>query len=173
MTHVFQSWRPRGRSLRPRGRSGRRMKRCPTWCSSGRRRCYRTGRVGEWCGMLAVCVVMCDGASVKGISSAFPPPIPSPPLPSPSLSPPLLPCHLFPSHCCRHKKKEVKNTWELGLPPSVRGQVWSRAIGNALNLSRSMCLWTQPASTSAHVTLFTCPLCPFLCRDVRGEFGKV
>ena len=87
MAHVFQSWRPRGRSLRPRGRSGRRMKRCPTWCSSGRRRCYQTGRVGEWCGMLAVCVWWCVMELLwRGYQVLFPPPFPFPFAPSPPLS---------------------------------------------------------------------------------------
>lgn len=43
----------------------------------------------------------------------------------------------------RNNNKKVQELWWLGLPPGVRGQVWIRAIGNELNISKGTC-------TSAH-----------------------
>ena len=35
----------------------------------------------------------------------------------------------------RHTSKEVRRLWEKGLPPSIRGQVWMKAIGNKQTVS--------------------------------------
>ena len=39
----------------------------------------------------------------------------------------------------RHTSKEVRRLWEKGLPPSIRGEIWVKAIGNRLDLSQGMC----------------------------------
>ncbi len=42
---------------------------------------------------------------------------------------------LFHSRC---SSKRVRDLWWQGLPPSVRGKVWSLAIGNELNITDGM-----------------------------------
>lgn len=39
--------------------------------------------------------------------------------------------HVF----CRKGTRRVRDLWWQGLPPSVRGRVWSLAIGNELNIT--------------------------------------
>lgn len=36
---------------------------------------------------------------------------------------------------CRKGTRRVRELWWQGLPPSVRGRVWSLAIGNELNIT--------------------------------------
>lgn len=36
---------------------------------------------------------------------------------------------------CRKGTRRVRDLWWQGLPPSVRGRVWSLAIGNELNIT--------------------------------------
>lgn len=38
-------------------------------------------------------------------------------------------------HACRKGTRRVRELWWQGLPPSVRGRVWSLAIGNELNIT--------------------------------------
>lgn len=38
-------------------------------------------------------------------------------------------------HVCRKGTRRVRELWWQGLPPSVRGRVWSLAIGNELNIT--------------------------------------
>ncbi len=42
-------------------------------------------------------------------------------------------CALLPSQ--RHNTRRVRDLWWQGVPPSVRGKVWSLAIGNELNIT--------------------------------------
>lgn len=43
---------------------------------------------------------------------------------------------LFNALCvCRKGTRRVRELWWQGLPPSVRGRVWSLAIGNELNIT--------------------------------------
>jgi len=41
-------------------------------------------------------------------------------------------------YICRKDSKKVQELWWQGLPPGIRGQVWIRAIGNELNLSKGV-----------------------------------
>jgi len=41
-------------------------------------------------------------------------------------------------YICRKDTKKVQELWWQGLPPGIRGQVWIRAIGNELNLSKGV-----------------------------------
>lgn len=40
--------------------------------------------------------------------------------------------HSVSNRCCSRKVREL---WWQGIPPSVRGKVWSLAIGNELNIT--------------------------------------
>ena len=66
---------------------------------------------------------------------------------------------------CRHSNKEVRKLWEKGLPPSVRGDVWIRAIGNYLGITKGLykCVrlfWKfQTVYLSLYVYLLYCNAC--------------
>lgn len=36
----------------------------------------------------------------------------------------------------RRETKKVQEMWRVGLPPSVRGQIWKLAIGNELMITK-------------------------------------
>jgi hypothetical protein len=43
---------------------------------------------------------------------------------------------ILPNWSKKHTSKEVRRLWEKGLPPSIRGEIWVKAIGNRLDLSQ-------------------------------------
>ena len=45
----------------------------------------------------------------------------------------------------RHGSRKVQDMWRLGLPPSVRGQIWKLAIGNELMITKGITS-TSPSS---------------------------
>lgn len=42
--------------------------------------------------------------------------------------------------CLRRATRRVRELWWQGLPPRVRGKVWSLAVGNELNITPGMSL---------------------------------
>lgn len=48
----------------------------------------------------------------------------------------------------RRATRRVRELWWQGLPPSVRGKVWSLAVGNELNITPGMFLTDVNAKLS-------------------------
>lgn len=68
--------------------------------------------------------------------------------------------HSYVAHCvtvylCRKGTRRVRELWWQGLPPSVRGRVWSLAIGNELNIT--------PGTNALYTKLFGLKQCLFTC----------
>uniref|UniRef100_A0A6Q2XZ46 Rab-GAP TBC domain-containing protein n=1 Tax=Esox lucius TaxID=8010 RepID=A0A6Q2XZ46_ESOLU len=58
---------------------------------------------------------------------------------------------ILPNWNCMRNTRRVRELWWQGLPPSIRGRVWSLAIGNELNIT--------PGNHSAHcLTLLPCEM---------------
>ncbi|XP_018007619.1 uncharacterized protein LOC108665381 [Hyalella azteca] len=58
---------------------------------------------------------------------------------------------ILPDFAAKRDTKKCRELWWQGLPPSIRGKVWSLAIGNALNVSPHLYELLQERSNEEHL----------------------